>query len=74
MGLLPSERGGVGEEWGISTALPELERINNKILGFMEALAYMRNANFLISLFNLSLLALDIFRYLDNSRYIYRYL
>ena len=37
----------------------------------MEALAYMRNANFLISLFNLSLLALDIFRYLDNSRYIY---
>ena len=33
----------------------------------MEALAYMRNANF----FNLSLLALDIFRYLDNSRYIY---
>ena len=41
----------------------------------MEALAYMRNANFLISFFNnffsfFLALALDIFRYLDNSRYI----
>ena len=39
----------------------------------MEALAYMRNAKILISFFNLSLLALDIFRYLDNSIIYYRY-
>lgn len=38
----------------------------------MEALAYMRNANFLISfLAFFKFRNLDIFRYLDNSRYIY---
>ena len=37
----------------------------------MEALAYMRNAKFLISFFSFFLaLALDIFRYLDNSIYL----
>ena len=60
-----SERGGVGEEWGISTALPELERINNKILVY-GSFSLHAERQFLISFFNLSLLALDIFRYLDK--------